>query len=155
EQNGINDGRITKDQYMSMIQSMMSRFGGGMGGMPGGGMPGASPTGGSPSPMTPPGGERGDRGDRGDPGQRGDRGGGWGGGGGGWGGPPNPDMIAEARFRALDQNGDGLLNYDELQADETLRAEREKFDENNDGFIDAKEFRNYIQARIQQWQAQA
>jgi len=60
--------------------------------------------------------------------------------------------MAEMGFRKADLNGDGLLNYDEM--DETLRAERDKYDENKDGFIDLKEYKVYIQARVQQWQAQ-
>jgi hypothetical protein len=37
---------------------------------------------------------------------------------------------------------------------EELKAERDKWDKNKDGFIDLEEFKAYIQARAQQWQAQ-
>lgn len=66
------------------------------------------------------------------------------GGGSPWG---NPDAMAEMIFRRSDQNGDGMLNYDEMS--ESLRAEREKYDTNRDGFIDQAEFKLYIQARFQ------
>jgi hypothetical protein len=60
--------------------------------------------------------------------------------------------MAENIFRRLDKNGDGLLNYDEMP--EELRAEKDKWDENKDGFIDLKEYKAYFQARMQQMQAQ-
>jgi hypothetical protein len=66
------------------------------------------------------------------------------------GGGLSPDAIAEWRFRQMDLNGDGLLNYDEM--DDTLRAERDRWDTNKDGFIDLDEFKEYTQARIQQYQ---
>jgi Ca2+-binding EF-hand superfamily protein len=82
---------------------------------------------------------------------------------GGPGGPPSsgasgsrggfdPDTIAERIFRRLDTNGDGVLNYDEMAADESLRAERDKWDTNRDGFIDLNEFKAYFRARAQQFQ---
>jgi hypothetical protein len=55
------------------------------------------------------------------------------------------DAEAEAEFRGLDANGDGLLNSDEM--DDTLRAERDKWDTNGDGFIDLNEFKEYYKAR--------
>jgi Ca2+-binding EF-hand superfamily protein len=64
-------------------------------------------------------------------------------------GGPDPSGWAEASFRRLDLNGDGLLNFDEMP--ETLRAEREKWDTNKDGFIDLNEYKAYIQARVQQF----
>ncbi len=63
---------------------------------------------------------------------------------GGW----SPDRWAEGMFRRLDLNGDGLLNYDEMP--ESLRAERDKWDTNKDGFIDLNEFKAYFQAVMQQ-----
>jgi Ca2+-binding EF-hand superfamily protein len=60
----------------------------------------------------------------------------------------NADRWAEGMFRRLDQNGDGLLNYDEMP--ESLRAERDKWDTNKDGFIDLNEFKAYFQAAMQQ-----
>ncbi len=68
---------------------------------------------------------------------RGTRGGGW-----------NPDAMMDGLFSRQDQNGDGLLNHDEMP--EALRTERDKWDTNRDGFIDASEFRSYFQARMQQ-----
>jgi hypothetical protein len=97
-----------------------------------------------------------------DRGRRGDRGGPPGGGppaGGaapGAGGPPGGGgeadrsaEWAEAMFRRLDQNGDGVLNYDEMP--EALRAEREKWDTDGNGLIDLSEFKAYFQARVQQF----
>lgn len=72
------------------------------------------------------------------------------GGMGGPGGRADPSAWADNMFRRLDQNGDGLLNYDEMP--EALRIEREKWDTNRDGFIDLTEYKAYFQARIQQMQ---
>jgi hypothetical protein len=58
------------------------------------------------------------------------------------------DTVMEARFRSYDQNGDGLLNNDEMP--DSLKAERDKWDTNHDGFIDLNEFKAYAQARMQQ-----
>jgi Ca2+-binding EF-hand superfamily protein len=60
----------------------------------------------------------------------------------------SPDRWAEGMFRRLDQNGDGLLNYDEMP--DELKAERDKWDTNKDGFIDLNEFKAYFQAVVQQ-----
>lgn len=116
---GVTNGVITRQQFTTYMQERMS--GGGRGGPPGGG------TGG---PGGPPGG-------------------GMGGPGGSQGSSPwgNPDAMADMFFRRMDQNGDGLLNYDEMS--ESLRIEREKHDTNRDGFIDQTEFKAYIQARFQ------
>jgi serine/threonine protein kinase/WD40 repeat protein len=61
------------------------------------------------------------------------------------------DKAAEAQFRRLDRNGDGLLNLDEMPA--TLRNERDKWDANKDGFIDLKEYQAYLRHRIQEQRA--
>jgi Ca2+-binding EF-hand superfamily protein len=154
---GATNGEITKDQYTGMMQGFAQRFAQGGGGAPGGaamaapggaqGMPGF---GGGQMPGAWSGG--------GQPGGFGGGGGrnrGWGGGfgGPGGGGGFNLDAIAEYRFRQLDTNGDGLLNYDELAADETLQSELQKWDTNGDRNIDINEFKEYMRARVQQFQA--
>jgi Ca2+-binding EF-hand superfamily protein len=60
----------------------------------------------------------------------------------------NADSWAENSFKRLDANGDGLLNYDEMP--EELRAERDKWDANRDGFIGLTEYKAYFNARMQQ-----
>jgi Ca2+-binding EF-hand superfamily protein len=69
------------------------------------------------------------------------------------GGPHDSASAAEAdaEFRRRDVNRDGLLDYDEM--DEVLRAERDRWDENGDGFIDLAEFRAYYKARQRQERA--
>jgi Ca2+-binding EF-hand superfamily protein len=59
--------------------------------------------------------------------------------------------MIESWFRRYDKNGDGLLNNDEMP--EALKAERDRWDTNKDGFIDLNEFKAYAQARMQQAQA--
>jgi hypothetical protein len=163
---GSTNGEITREQFLGMTQqfSNMTRGGGApmSGGSPGGGAPG-TPMGMAPSPQGPDQGGRpmsgnwmerfgrsGDRGgDRGDVGRdrggdRRDRGG-----PGGW----NSDMFSEMIFRRADGNGDGLINYDEMS--DTLKEERDRYDTNHDGFVDASEFREYIRARMEQVQQAA
>jgi hypothetical protein len=65
-------------------------------------------------------------------------------------GPPDTSSWADNAFRRLDQNGDGVLNNDEMP--EELRAERDKWDTDKNGLIDLNEFKAYFQARMQQWQ---
>ena len=70
-----------------------------------------------------------------------------------WGGVAAADPMAgmaEAQFRRLDTNGDGVLNYDELSQSESLKIEKDKWDANRDGFIDLAEFKAYFKARVQQ-----
>jgi Ca2+-binding EF-hand superfamily protein len=61
--------------------------------------------------------------------------------------PAGNNSWIESSFRRLDQNGDGLLNYDEMS--EALKTERDKWDTNKDGFIDLAEYRAYAVARMQ------
>jgi len=58
---------------------------------------------------------------------------------------------AEAVFRGMDIDGDGLLRYDEM--DDGLRAERDKWDTNKDGFIDLAEFKEYYKAQMREFRA--
>ena len=56
------------------------------------------------------------------------------------------DAWAEASFRQLDLNQDGLLNYDEMP--ESLKAEKDKWDTNKDGHIDLNEYKAYWRERM-------
>jgi hypothetical protein len=51
---------------------------------------------------------------------------------------------AAALFDQFDQNGDGVLNSDEMP--EALRAERDKWDADGNGLIDLAEFRAFLRA---------
>jgi Ca2+-binding EF-hand superfamily protein len=62
------------------------------------------------------------------------------------------EQWAVDSFRRHDANGDGLLNYDEMP--ETLRAERDQWDKNKDGFIDLNEYKEYFKARMAQRMAE-
>jgi Ca2+-binding EF-hand superfamily protein len=53
---------------------------------------------------------------------------------------------ADAEFRKLDVDRNGLLNYDEM--DDVLKVERDRWDTNRDGFIDQEEFRAYYRAHV-------
>jgi len=61
------------------------------------------------------------------------------------------DAQAEAAFRKMDANSDGLLDFSEM--DEPLQAERQKWDTDGNGFIDLNEFKEYFKARSQQERA--
>jgi Ca2+-binding EF-hand superfamily protein len=64
---------------------------------------------------------------------------------------PNADpyaKFAEASFRALDKNGDGRLDYNEMPPD--LQAELSKWDTNNNGTIELDEYKRYYAAKRQQ-----
>jgi lysophospholipase L1-like esterase/Ca2+-binding EF-hand superfamily protein len=56
---------------------------------------------------------------------------------------------AATLFRLLDQNGDGLLDNDELPT--ALRAERSKWDLDEDGTISQEEFLDYFKTRVKQY----
>jgi hypothetical protein len=59
-------------------------------------------------------------------------------------GPARLNGGSDERFLQLDRNGDGLLSVDEMP--EALRAERDKWDTNGDGFIDLAEWNAYLNA---------
>jgi Ca2+-binding EF-hand superfamily protein len=65
--------------------------------------------------------------------------------------PVNPieaiNQAAEAEFRHRDQNGDGVLNFDEMPR--SLREQIDRWDLNGDGLISLDEFRQYYAARMQ------
>ncbi len=122
---GITSDVITRDQFKTAIQKVTQQFASGGGaammGMSGGGFGGlGGPGGGRPGPG---GFGRGDRGF-------------------------NPDTIAERIFQRADADGDGLLKIEEMP--ESLAIERDKWDTNNDGFIDLREYREFFAARRQQ-----
>jgi hypothetical protein len=121
---GSTNGEITRQQYVTAMQQMQRG-----GGFFGGGRGGAAPAPGTAQPGVAPAG----------PGAPGAGPGGW-----------NPDAMIESWFRRYDKNGDGLLNNDEMP--EALKAERDRWDTNKDGFIDLNEFKAYAQARMQQAQ---
>ncbi|HEY1375399.1 MAG TPA: hypothetical protein VGF55_01315 [Gemmataceae bacterium] len=124
---GVTNGRITRDQYKSAMESFRSRMmgGGGPGGF-GGGPPGVTSI---TIQGGPPGGDRGfGRG----------------------GGPMSPEQIdrmSEDYMRRHDKNGDGLLQVTEMS--DRLRPVWEKFDANKDGAISLDEVKAYLRDRDQ------
>jgi lysophospholipase L1-like esterase/Ca2+-binding EF-hand superfamily protein len=58
------------------------------------------------------------------------------------------NVRVEALFNRLDQNGDGLLNTDEMPT--ALRSQLNAWDRNQDGLIDLQEFQQYVAALVQQ-----
>jgi hypothetical protein len=129
----VTNQQITRQQFLEWSQQQRARFqnggGFGRGGGPRGGAPRGGPTGGLPMGrgQAPAAGPR-------------DAGG------------FDLDAAAEVRFRRLDTNGDGLLNYDEMPED--LRAERDRWDTNKDGAIDLAEFKEYVKTRAAQRRAE-
>jgi Ca2+-binding EF-hand superfamily protein len=71
-------------------------------------------------------------------------------------GPPGGgswiDTWVENAFKRYDKNNDGLLNTDEMP--DALKAERDKWDTNKDGFIDLNEFKAYAQARMMEMRSE-
>lgn len=67
-------------------------------------------------------------------------------------GPPSTDSQAEAEFNKLDRDHDGQLSAEEMTGPfgESLLAERDKWDSNQDKFIDLAEFKSFYAARMQQ-----
>ena len=59
--------------------------------------------------------------------------------------------MAEAAFRQMDRNADGLLDYDEMS--DILKAEFKKWDTNKDGSIDLNEFKAYFKAKLAEQEA--
>src|SRR5262245_53454686 len=66
--------------------------------------------------------------------------------GGGPGGSPDSDRRLEETFKRMDQNENGVLEFNEMS--ETLQSERDKYDTNHDGVIDLNEFKAYVNARF-------
>lgn len=127
ERLGITNGQITREQFATYSQQRAAERAGGVAPPPPT-TPAGSTTAPPPAAGTPapaPGGTSADSWNR-------------------W---------VEERFRRYDVNGDGLLNYDEMP--DSLRAERDKWDANRDGFIDLNEYRAYYQARTQQRMAES
>jgi hypothetical protein len=64
----------------------------------------------------------------------------------GGGGSGVPDSVVERIFRSQDQNGDGVLNYDEMP--DRLRLELNKWDTDGNGLIDLTEFKAWFRVSI-------
>ena len=67
------------------------------------------------------------------------------------GSPSNPIPViasADERFNELDRDRDGLLSVDEMP--DALKAEKEKWDINQDGYIDLAEWNAFLEAFLAQ-----
>jgi Ca2+-binding EF-hand superfamily protein len=73
-------------------------------------------------------------------------------GGPGGGGNFDPSAFAERRFKQLDKNGDGFLDFQEMPAD--LKAEKDKWDTDHNGLIDLNEYKAFVAARARQIQSE-
>jgi len=47
----------------------------------------------------------------------------------------------------MDKNEDGVLDYNEMEADQILQGERDKYDADHNGVIDLTEYKAYDSAR--------
>jgi Ca2+-binding EF-hand superfamily protein len=122
ERMGITNGQITREQFTQNMRQRMQERGGGSA-PPNTPNPAANSTTPSPAEASSDSGDSADR----------------------------TANRAESMFRRLDQNGDGVLNNDEMP--ESLRAERDKWDADHNGLIDLNEFKAYFRARMQQFQS--
>jgi EF hand len=129
QQMGITGGMITRQDYLNYHQQREERFRSMRPDSPGGMF--VNPTGGPTSSATPTGAPGDSRGRSGF------------GPSGSWG---------DGMFRRYDRNGDGVLSNDEIP--DTLRNERDSWDANHDGFIDASEYLRYFEGYMQQRQAE-
>lgn len=59
---------------------------------------------------------------------------------------PDPNEDADRAFRALDRDGDGILELEEMTT--KLREERKRADTDGNGRIDKDEYRAYFQKRV-------
>jgi len=139
ERTGVTNGQITREQFTTYMTQRMAERGGGA--PPS--APGQPPSPGGPSaggaPSGPPGQSAPDPNAGGSPPGNGNS-------------PDAWSSWADGSFRRMDQNGDGLLNYDEMS--EELRVERDKWDADHNGLIDLNEYKAYFQARMQQRMAE-
>ena len=59
---------------------------------------------------------------------------------------PNTNAGETMHFKNLDKSGDGVLTPDELNPNLVLNFEFPRWDDNNDGVINEREFRNYVES---------
>jgi hypothetical protein len=130
---GIAGDQITREQFTQFSEQMKSKMAGGGGATfaPGGLTPGGfSPGGFTPGFGQSPGGGPGGF----------ERGGGFGR------GLDAMNQFADGEFRRRDQNGDNVLNLDEMP--DTVRQELNRWDTNRDGLMDTDEYRTYFMERL-------
>jgi hypothetical protein len=128
QERGISNGQITRELFTQFSQSQAATGArpafGGFGGAPqapGGFNPGGfNPGGFAPGGFNP--------------------------GGFGPGGGFDPSQWADGEFRRRDNNGDNVLNRDEMP--DAIREDVGRYDTNRDGLIDQTEYRTYFSARM-------